>query len=108
MYKLIGILFLVNTPLGGDQLAFRYPTVLRKSVSDETMRAFTAAHSNKRKSKDKTLSPLSHINLQSSEGISSMMLFEDQEVKEVKYSRRYTSNSLGIGRLMPKMARCLP
>lgn len=32
MYKLIGIVMAVNTSLTGNQLGFRYPTVVRKEV----------------------------------------------------------------------------
>lgn len=42
MYKPIGIVLLVNTTLGSDQLVFRYPTVVRKEVSSETLQAFTS------------------------------------------------------------------
>jgi hypothetical protein len=40
MYKIVGIVFLVNTTLGSNQLVFRYPTVVRKEVSTETLQAF--------------------------------------------------------------------
>ena len=42
MYKIVGVIFLVNTSLGSNQLVFRYPTVVRKEVSSETLQAFAS------------------------------------------------------------------
>eukprot|EP01119_Soliformovum_irregulare_P012227 TRINITY_DN3164_c0_g2_i2.p1 TRINITY_DN3164_c0_g2~~TRINITY_DN3164_c0_g2_i2.p1 ORF type:complete len:528 (+),score=130.53 TRINITY_DN3164_c0_g2_i2:106-1689(+) len=42
MYRVVGIVMVVNTSLGGDLLLFRYPTVVRTKVSDETMQAFAS------------------------------------------------------------------
>eukprot|EP01132_Coremiostelium_polycephalum_P009228 gene9228-11306_t len=41
---MLGIIFVVHTSIGGDKLIFRYPTVTRNKVSDETLMAFKQQH----------------------------------------------------------------
>ncbi|KYQ90548.1 UPF0171 family protein [Tieghemostelium lacteum] len=41
---MLGIILVVHTSIGGDKLIFRYPTVTRSKVSDETLKAFKQQH----------------------------------------------------------------
>ncbi|PRP77984.1 UPF0171 family protein [Planoprotostelium fungivorum] len=40
LYKTVGLILVVNTSQVGDQLLFRYPSVIRSQVSQETLQAF--------------------------------------------------------------------
>ncbi|KAF2077655.1 hypothetical protein CYY_001042 [Polysphondylium violaceum] len=42
--NILGIILVVHTSIGGDKLIFRYPTVSRTKVSDETLMAFKQQH----------------------------------------------------------------
>jgi len=42
--NILGIVLVVHTSIGGDKLIFRYPTVSRTKVSDETLMAFKQQH----------------------------------------------------------------